>query len=189
VEDDLSTRKIHPNVSKNQGNTASRGGSFCQGAFSDQPSPHDRAFSALDRIEGEAVIPRGKSELIGREFIFMGKEGIMRSITIGQLARKGRVNVETIRYYERRGLIPEPPRRESGYRQYSQDAVARIHFIKRAKELGFSLKEISELLFLRVDPYTTCGDVKKRAEVKIADIEEKIRDLQRMKEALNAENG
>ncbi len=108
----------------------------------------------------------------------------MKNLTIGQLARKARINVETIRYYERRGLIPEPPRRESGYRQYSRDAVARIHFIKRAKELGFSLKEISELLFLRIDPYTTCGDVKKRAEVKIADIEEKIRDLQRMKEAL-----
>lgn len=108
----------------------------------------------------------------------------MRNLTIGQLARKAQVNVETIRYYERRGLIPDPPRRESGYRQYSEDAVSRIHFIKRAKELGFSLKEISELLSLRVDPDTTCGDVKRRAEVKIADVEEKIRALQRIKKAL-----
>jgi MerR family copper efflux transcriptional regulator len=108
----------------------------------------------------------------------------MRNLTIGQLARKAQVNVETIRYYERRGLIPEPPRRQSGYRQYSEDAVSRIQFIKRAKELGFSLKEISELLSLRVDPDTTCGDVKKRAEVKIAEVEEKIRALQRIKKAL-----
>ncbi|MEM4380373.1 MAG: MerR family DNA-binding protein, partial [Thermoplasmatales archaeon] len=83
-----------------------------------------------------------------------------------------------------RGLIPRPPQRNSGYRQYSQDIVARIQFIKRAKELGFSLKEISELLSLRVDPNTTCGDVKRRAETKITDIEEKIRVLQRIKKAL-----
>lgn len=108
----------------------------------------------------------------------------MKTLMIGQLAKKAEVNVETIRYYERRGLIPEPPRRESGYRQYSQDAVARIQFIKGAKELGFSLKEISELLSLRVDPNTTCTDVKRMTEIKIADIEEKIRTLQVMKKAL-----
>ena len=105
-------------------------------------------------------------------------------LTIGQLAKKAKVNVETIRYYERRGLIPEPPRRGSGYRQYSEYDMARIQFIKRAKDLGFSLKEILELLSLRVDPDTTCGDVKKRAEVKIVDIEEKIRVLQRVRNAL-----
>jgi MerR family mercuric resistance operon transcriptional regulator len=108
----------------------------------------------------------------------------MENLTIGQLAKKARVNVETVRYYERRGLIPEPPRREAGYRQYSQDAIARIQFIKRAKELGFSLKEISELLSLRVDPDATGGDVKRQTEAKIADVEEKIRSLQRMKKAL-----
>ncbi|MFQ6071039.1 MAG: heavy metal-responsive transcriptional regulator [Candidatus Aminicenantales bacterium] len=98
----------------------------------------------------------------------------MKNFTIGQLAKKAHMNVETIRYYERRGLIPEPPRSESGYRQYSQDNVARTEFIKHAKELVFSLEEISELLSLRVDPDTSCGDVKRMAEVKIADIEEKI---------------
>ena len=108
----------------------------------------------------------------------------MENLTTGRLAQKAQVNVETVRYYERRGLIPEPPRGNSGYRQYSQDAVARIRFIKRAKELGFSLQEISELLSLRVDPETTCGDVKGRAEAKIADIEGKILALQSMKEAL-----
>lgn len=108
----------------------------------------------------------------------------MATLTIGQLARRAHVNVETVRYYERRGLIPEPPRRESGYRQYSQDVAARMEFIKCAKEVGFSLKEVSELLSLRAGPDATCGDVKKRAEVKVANIEEKVRDLERMKNAL-----
>ena len=108
----------------------------------------------------------------------------MEILTIGQLAKNAQVNVETVRYYERRGLLPKPPRRESGYREYPLDAVARLQFIKRAKELGFSLKEILELFSLRIDPHTTCGDVKKRAEHKIADIEERIRILQGMKKAL-----
>lgn len=108
----------------------------------------------------------------------------MGNLTIGQLAKKAHVNVETIRYYERRGLMPEPSRRQSGYRQYSQDAVARLQFIRRAKELGFSLTEISELFSLRVDPHTTCGDVKRHAQAKIADIEEKIESLVKMKLAL-----
>lgn len=108
----------------------------------------------------------------------------MKYFTIGQLAQKVKVNIQTIRYYERQGLIPEPPRRDSGYRQYTEDTVTRIQFIKRTKDLGFSLKEISELLSLRIDPDTTCIDVKRRAKVKIADINEKIQDLQRMKRAL-----
>lgn len=108
----------------------------------------------------------------------------MGSLTIGQLAKRAEVNIETIRYYERRGLIPKPPRRESGYRQYPDETVARIQFIKHAKELGFSLKEILELLSLRVNANTTCADVKRRAEGKIADIEEKIHALQRMKKTL-----
>ncbi len=108
----------------------------------------------------------------------------MKPLTIGQLAKQAQVNVETIRYYERRGLLPEPPRRWSGYREYSQADVAHIRSIKRAKELGFSLSEISELLSLRVDPDTTCDDVQQRTEIKIADIEAKIQTLERMKKAL-----
>lgn len=108
----------------------------------------------------------------------------MPAMTIGQVARQAGVGVETVRFYERAGLLAAPPRRESGYRQYAQDAVARIQFIKRAKELGFSLKEITELLSLRVDPETTCGEVKQRAEAKMANIDAKLRDLQRMKAAL-----
>jgi alkylmercury lyase len=108
----------------------------------------------------------------------------MPYFTIGQLAKNAQVHRETIRYYERRGLLPPPSRRDSGYRQYSQEDVARIRFIKRAQELGFSLKEILELLSLRVGPETACDDVKRRAESKIAAIEEKIRTLQRMRETL-----
>ncbi len=108
----------------------------------------------------------------------------MGNLTIGQVAKKAGVNVETIRYYERLGYIPKPPRPRSGYRQYSEETVNRIQFIKRAQKLGFTLKEISELLSLKVDSGNTCADVKRRAEAKITDIEEKIHNLQGIKKAL-----
>ena len=108
----------------------------------------------------------------------------MEMLTIGKLAKRADVNIETIRYYERRGLIPKPDRRESGYREYSDEATKRILFIKRAKDLGFSLKEINELLSLRLDPGILCSEVKNRTELKIEDIEGKIKTLQRMKKAL-----
>ena len=108
----------------------------------------------------------------------------MDYMTIGQLAKRTQLNVETVRYYERRGLLLKPPRSKSGYRQYPQEAITRIHFIKRAKELGFSLNEISELLSLRIDPDTTCDMVKSRAGIKVADIEGKIAALQKIKLAL-----
>ena len=108
----------------------------------------------------------------------------MENLTIGQIAKRTQLNVQTVRYYERRGLILKPPRSKSGYRQYSKEAITRIYFIKRAKELGFSLNEISELLSLRVDPDTTCDMVKAHARIKVADIECKIAALQKMKVAL-----
>lgn len=108
----------------------------------------------------------------------------MKTLSVGQLAKEANVNIETVRYYERRGLLPEPKRRESGYREYAPANVFRIKFIKRAQELGFTLKEISELLALRVDSKTTCAKVKKQAEAKISDIEEKILLLKKMKAAL-----
>src|SRR5438034_3575150 len=98
----------------------------------------------------------------------------MKPLTIGEVARRAAVGIETVRFHERQGLLEEPARKESGYRQYPEDVVARLRFIKRAKELGFSLKEIKDLLALRVDPKTTCAEVKGRAEAKIADVEEKI---------------
>jgi len=108
----------------------------------------------------------------------------MEKLTIGQLAKKANVNLETIRYYERRGLLPEPPRNKSGHRQYSLEEVKRTEFIKRCQALGFSLKEVSELLSLRVIPGTTCGDIKARVETKIADVEKRIVDLEKIREAL-----
>lgn len=117
---------------------------------------------------------------------FTNMEQQMETLSIGQLAKACDVNIQTIRYYERQGLLPEPERRLSGYRMYSPDYVQRIRFIKRAKELGFTLKEISDLLSLRVDRKTSCADVKKRADSKIIDMEEKIQSLQRMKSALEA---
>jgi DNA-binding transcriptional MerR regulator len=86
----------------------------------------------------------------------------MTHLTISQLAKQAQVTVETVRYYERRGLLPEPPRRTSGYRQYSQDDLAYLQFIRRAQTLGFSLNEIAELLALRVDPATSCHDVREQ---------------------------
>ena len=108
----------------------------------------------------------------------------MEGLTIGEVAKAVHVNVETLRYYERRKLLGAPPRTEANYRQYPEETVKRVRFIKRAQELGFLLKEIAELLALRVDPATSCGDVKKRAEVKIAGVEAKIQTLERMRKAL-----
>lgn len=104
----------------------------------------------------------------------------MKVLTIGEVARAAEVGVETVRFYERKGLIAEPPRRESGYRQYPADTVRRVRFIRRAKDLGFLLKEVGELLSLRVDPGRTCGDVRALARSKIVDIQGKIAELQRI---------
>jgi MerR family mercuric resistance operon transcriptional regulator len=108
----------------------------------------------------------------------------VKALSIGQAARQTGVGVETVRFYERRGLLEKPPRKESGYRQYPVEAILRLRFIKKAKEVGFSLKEIKELLSLRLDATATCEDVKSRAEAKILDIEQKIQGLQKMKQAL-----
>ena len=109
----------------------------------------------------------------------------MKPLTIGQVARRAEVGVETVRFYERQGLLAGPARTASGYRQYTEDVVARLRFIRRAKELGFTLKEIAELLALRLDPDTSCAEVRGRAKAKIDDIDAKIRDLQRMRQALD----
>ena len=94
------------------------------------------------------------------------------------------MGVETIRFYEREGLIGTPPRRPSGYRQYPPDIVRRIRFIQRAKELGFSLREIADLLSLRVRRGRTCEDVRARARAKIDDIDNRIAALRGMRAAL-----
>ncbi len=108
----------------------------------------------------------------------------MKPLTIGQVSSRSGVGIETVRFYERVGLLPKPARSLSGYRQFDEEVIARLQFIQRAKDLGFTLNEIKELLSLRLDPDTSCDDVKARADAKIADVEDKIRMLQRMKKAL-----
>ena len=109
----------------------------------------------------------------------------MSELRTGELAKQAGVNVESLRFYEREGLLPEPPRRPSGYRRYPADAVARVRFIKRAQELGFSLAEIRELLFIGTDPEGTCGEVKQHVDAKSYAVQKKIADLQRIEQALH----
>lgn len=105
-------------------------------------------------------------------------------LTIGELARAAQIGVETVRFYERQGLITRPPRPRDGYRRYPTETVRRVRFIRRAKDLGFSLREIGQLLALRVEPKTTCADVRALARSKIVDIEARIDDLQQIKAVL-----
>ncbi len=108
----------------------------------------------------------------------------MKALRISEVAKQSDVGIETIRYYERQGLLAEPDRRPSGYRQYDAAVVARLQFIRRAKELGFTLAEIKELLGLWFDVRTKCVHVRQRAAQKITNIEYKIRSLQKMKRSL-----
>ena len=105
-------------------------------------------------------------------------------LTIGALAQAANVGVETVRFYERKGLLPEPPRTLSGYRQYPIDAVERLRFIRRAQGLGFALSEISELLNLRVDEVAACGPVEAQAREKLEQVAGKIEELRRLETAL-----
>jgi MerR family transcriptional regulator, Zn(II)-responsive regulator of zntA len=107
------------------------------------------------------------------------------SYKIGELSKLTGCNIETLRYYEREGLLPPPPRGNNGYRYYPRDSVSRVNFILHAKGLGFSLTDIAELLSIQVDKHSaTCGDVKVIAEHKLATIARKIRELEKMYQAL-----
>ncbi len=108
----------------------------------------------------------------------------VNALTIGKLAARGGVSVQTVRYYERSGLLPKPARAASGYRLYEHDAIGRLTFIKQAQQLGFSLSEIQDLLSLRMQSGTTCADVRQRAREKILGVSKKIEDLQRIRSAL-----
>jgi MerR family mercuric resistance operon transcriptional regulator len=109
----------------------------------------------------------------------------MNGLTIGEVAAQAEVHIETLRYYERRGLVERPPRSPSNYRLYPEEAVRRVRFIKRAQELGFSLNDIKELLSLRAAPEAGCREVRAHAEAKIKDINDKIGALTAMKHALS----
>lgn len=103
---------------------------------------------------------------------------------IGELAALAGVSVQTVRYYERRDLLPPPERTASGYREYGEHDLHRLRFVLRAKDLGFTLSEITDLLDLRVDPERTAEEVRERARRKIRTTQAKIRDLKKIERAL-----
>lgn len=105
-------------------------------------------------------------------------------MTVGHTARLAEVGIPTMRFYERAGLLPKPTRTAANYRLYPDEAVTRIRFIRRAQQLGFTLKEIKDLLELRVSRRTSCAQVRSHAQAKIADIEARIRSLRQMSRAL-----
>lgn len=108
----------------------------------------------------------------------------MSALTVGKLAKAAGVELSTIRYYERRGLVQPLTRRSSGYREYNGEAVRRVRFIRHAQELGFTLNEVAELMALRMDVKGSCADVWRRAQRKVDDIGAKMISLNRMRSAL-----
>jgi MerR family copper efflux transcriptional regulator len=106
------------------------------------------------------------------------------SLTIGAVAKRVGVAIDTIRYYEREGLLPEPERRASGYRSYDEGAVRQLRFIRRAKDLGFTLEEIRDLLALSADRHRGVKAVKQRAEQRLAAIDARIAELTRVRDGL-----
>ena len=112
-----------------------------------------------------------------------------RALTRGQLARAAGVGLEAIRFYERQGLLPPPPRSASGYRRFGQADVERLRFIRRAKDLGFSLREISELLALQDLPGGDRATVKRLTAAKLAEIDTRIRDLNSIRAVLQTLHG
>lgn len=109
----------------------------------------------------------------------------MGALTIGVLAERAGVGVETVRFYERQGLVRRPARPRMGYRAYPEEAVARIRFIRNAQAIGFALQEIKELLALRVTAGTSCAAVRSRATAKAADVKRRLADLERIRVALD----
>jgi MerR family mercuric resistance operon transcriptional regulator len=106
------------------------------------------------------------------------------AMTVGNVAKRAEVKIDTIRFYERQGLLPKPPRTPAGYRTFDETTVQRLRFIRNAQALGFTLKEIKQLFSLRITVDSTCSDIRDYAESKVADIERKIESLQAMKRAL-----
>jgi Cu(I)-responsive transcriptional regulator len=113
----------------------------------------------------------------------------MKQLKIGQVAKQSGLTVEAIRYYEQRGLIPEPNRLDSGYRVYPESILTRLNFINRCKDLGFSLQEISELLSIQINPENSSSLVKEQVEHKIELVKDKISELQKLQDSLEQLSG
>jgi len=106
-------------------------------------------------------------------------------MTIGELAKNAGVNVQTVRYYERTKLLPAPHRwPDSGYRDYDEDALLRLRFIRSAKELGFTLNEIRELLELRILPGESCAEMKRLLQAKLSDIDARMKEMRRLRKVM-----
>lgn len=108
----------------------------------------------------------------------------MNGLTIGAVARRAGVNLQTIRFYERKRIIPRSARSASGYRLFGPDDVRRIQFIRQAQSLGFSLREIRDLIGIQADPRADCAEIRAKADAKVAEIDAKIRTLTAMKNTL-----
>ncbi len=113
----------------------------------------------------------------------------MSTLKRGELAKASGTGIETIRYYENTGLIPEAERNEKGYRLFPEETVRAVRFIKSCQNLGFTLKEISLLRELKIEANQQCGHVKETVDAKIADLDQKIKDLTVMRKALKAMSG
>ncbi len=109
----------------------------------------------------------------------------MNLLSIGQVAKAVKITVETVRFYEKQGLLLPPMRSKSGYRQYKPDTLKQLRFIQRAKKVGFTLNEIKELLSLRKTPNSNCTNLKQRALKKINEIDAKLNDLNRIRDSLS----
>jgi Hg(II)-responsive transcriptional regulator len=115
----------------------------------------------------------------------LGREELMAILSVGELARESGVHLETVRYYEREGLLPRPARKKSGQRVYAADTVSRLQFIKRAQALGFTLAEIKDFFAIATDPNQTCNEVLRKVEEKLAEVRAKIVALKRIERTLN----
>ena len=124
------------------------------------------------------------TQYYGTGCIVIDEVDMPTELTIGQLAKAAAVNIETIRYYERRHILGPTSRLPSGYRLYNREAQRRLRFIKNAQALGFTLHEIKELLDLQVSSKARCGDVQRKAEAKLKHVKAKVRDLQALATAL-----
>lgn len=111
----------------------------------------------------------------------MGKQNLFQ---IGVIAEKANVNIQTLRYYERRNILKPAQVKDSGYRLYTEDAVKTVSFIKHAQELGFKLNEIKQLLSLRTPSVSRCDSVRKRAKARLSDVQEKMKMLRQIEKTL-----
>jgi MerR family transcriptional regulator, mercuric resistance operon regulatory protein len=153
-------------------------GSRLRGSRTPEPV-HDRAAALRSRVRGEGIPPWGvQLDLVPGYGVHAG------GVRTSEVAAQAQVKTQTLRYYERRGLLPEPARTRSGYRAYTPDAVRVVRFVKRAQQLGFTLDDIEELLHLAQGGPASCDEARAMARTRIADLQRRIEELAGMRDAL-----